>query len=880
MKIRDLLVSIGFKVDQSSKKDADNAIESIKKAAAQAGVDIDKMTESVDRATGEVGKLGDEAQDTAGDMGQVSAQGSRAMQDVSETAGRAEVSVSQLGGEAQEAAGSMGEIGGAASSAMSTVSEAAGRAEASVSQLGDEAEQVAQQTSSIGGAFQSTQQYAQSFGNVGGMSLGDFARKALGAAAGIATLGGFLKKGFDRANMLDTAKAKLDFLNKDIEGYDYDKIYEGAKAAVKGTAYGMDEAMTVAASAMGAGVKQGDDLNNYLQLISDTSAIAGTSYQEMGYLINKVTAQGKLSGEELAMLNDRGLDVVSMLSKATGKGVNEIRDSISKGEISAKEFRQVLGEEMQGAAKAMGESTLSATITNIGSSISRMSQYLMEGADGNGGIFGTLKDDLPKLLDWMQDHEEIFSKIGTVLGTAFQGVIEGVKIFLSPLKTLVDLFSKVSGHGKHIKALKPVFTVITGAVMGLVTAMGIMKGVMMVQKGLTIAATAVEAIRNGQLVLQAGATNAVTGAQMGLNAAMLASPLTWIILAIMAVVVVLVLLQKKFHIFTRFFKFMKKLGGEFVASFKEMGKAFAEIGKAILKPFIKIKDFFMGIVDFFRKKVEGIKNAFKKGGITGAIGHIAKGFFGLHIMAGKAVAKLASKVGKQFTKLGKNAKKKVSSMASSVTKKFSNMRENMKIRARKAAKDVHVAWSGMKAQAKERMEAVRTAIKNVFEKIGNFFRGLPKKALQWGKDFINGLKDGITSSIQGIVDKVEGLADKIKGFLHFSRPDYGPLRDYEQWMPDFIQGMAAGIDANKDTLLNRVHGMADDLSLMLNANVGASPGTVGGTSMRRSTIMTQNVNISNSYTGSDPRKGIVNTMKKSSADATDYMARALSYARG
>lgn len=77
-----------------------------------------------------------------------------------------------------------------------------------------------------------------------------------------------------------------------------------------------------------------------------------------------------------------------------------------------------------------------------------------------------------------------------------------------------------------------------------------------------------------------------------------------------------------------------------------------------------------------------------------------------------------------------------------------------------------------------------------------FITSLPGKAIQWGRDFINGLVDGILDAARGLVEKVKGVAGQIASFLHFSRPDTGPLREYEKWMPDFMAGLAKGIDAN------------------------------------------------------------------------------------
>ena len=89
-------------------------------------------------------------------------------------------------------------------------------------------------------------------------------------------------------------------------------------------------------------------------------------------------------------------------------------------------------------------------------------------------------------------------------------------------------------------------------------------------------------------------------------------------------------------------------------------------------------------------------------------------------------------------------------------------------------------------------QAVQDGINAAIE----FIISLPGKAIQWGRDFINGLADGILDAARGLVEKVKSIADKIASFLHFSRPDTGPLREYEKWMPDFMVGLAKGIDAN------------------------------------------------------------------------------------
>lgn len=75
---------------------------------------------------------------------------------------------------------------------------------------------------------------------------------------------------------------------------------------------------------------------------------------------------------------------------------------------------------------------------------------------------------------------------------------------------------------------------------------------------------------------------------------------------------------------------------------------------------------------------------------------------------------------------------------------------------------------------------------------------LVESALKWGKDMIQGFADGISRAKDAVGNAIHAVADKITSLLHFSRPDEGPLHNYEQWMPDFMRGLANGIDDNSN----------------------------------------------------------------------------------
>lgn len=78
----------------------------------------------------------------------------------------------------------------------------------------------------------------------------------------------------------------------------------------------------------------------------------------------------------------------------------------------------------------------------------------------------------------------------------------------------------------------------------------------------------------------------------------------------------------------------------------------------------------------------------------------------------------------------------------------------------------------------------------------SYIKSLPAKFIGWGKDMIMGLVKGITGSIGAVVGAVKNVASAIASYMHFSRPDIGPLRMYERWMPDFMAGLSRGITDN------------------------------------------------------------------------------------
>ena len=84
----------------------------------------------------------------------------------------------------------------------------------------------------------------------------------------------------------------------------------------------------------------------------------------------------------------------------------------------------------------------------------------------------------------------------------------------------------------------------------------------------------------------------------------------------------------------------------------------------------------------------------------------------------------------------------------------------------------------------------------------------------WGSDMVDGLGEGIRrrSNSSSFTSILSGLAGKIASYIHFSRPDVGPLREYEKWMPDMVKGLSNSLDKSSPTLIKSVKKMTKDMS--------------------------------------------------------------------
>ena len=156
----------------------------------------------------------------------------------------------------------------------------------------------------------------QALGDTG--KYGDAAGKTLGSKMARGTSSA-LKKGLKVAGLASLGVS----VGGAISAGSVSTIMGNALASVKGTAFGLEEAASVAASSVAAGIRPGKELEKTLKLVADASTIAGRDMGSMGLIFNKVIAQGKVQGDELMQLSGAGIPALALLSKQMGKTATE-----------------------------------------------------------------------------------------------------------------------------------------------------------------------------------------------------------------------------------------------------------------------------------------------------------------------------------------------------------------------------------------------------------------------------------------------------------------------------------------------------------------------------------------------------------------------------
>lgn len=266
--------------------------------------------------------------------------------------------------------------------------------------------------------------------------------------AAIGTIGGGLaaltaKGGFDRALNIERAQTKLKALKYDTASVD--KIMGNALASVKGTAFGLGDAASVAATLIASGIKQGGDLEGVLTTVVDAAQISGRSFQDMGVIFSQVAAKGKLQGDEMLQLMQAGIPVLQYLADHFHTTTEAASDMVSDGKVSFADFEAAMKEHIGGAAKNAGES-FDGMVGNVKAAIGRLGEQfetpLLNAATKVGGKLIPIIDQTASATGKLAD--QFAGRLDTAASIAAQKIEDLGNSIASGKTSIADLAAQAA----------------------------------------------------------------------------------------------------------------------------------------------------------------------------------------------------------------------------------------------------------------------------------------------------------------------------------------------------------------------------------------------------------------------------------------------------
>lgn len=166
---------------------------------------------------------------------------------------------------------------------------------------------------------------------------------------------------------------------------------------------------------------------------------------------------------------------------------------------------------------------------------------------------------------------------------------------------------------------------------------------------------------------------------------------------------------------------------------------------------------------------------------------------------------------------------------------------------------------GIKQWGSDLVQKGKNAVRGFVNSIGDKLGGLGDEALTWGSHMINGFISGIKSRIGNLISTVTSIPKKIRKLLHFSRPDEGPLRDYETWMPDMMDGLTQGIKSNQYKVANAMK----DVASMMDVNAYSSANVTKALNSTNTTTI--NLNVVSELDGRQVAKSVAKSVTRSTS---------------
>lgn len=335
---------------------------------------------------------------------------------------------------------------------------------------------------------------------------------AAGAAFGVKQL-------FSLSDQMTSNTARLNLIVDDGGSVEALEAKIMASAQRSRAAY-LDTASAIASMGANAGAafSGNDELIAFMEQVNKQFVIGGASAQGQSAAMLQLTqamAAGALRGEELNSILENAPGIARAIESYMGIAEGSIKQYAQEGAITA----EVVKNALFAAADETNAKFESMPMTRGQIWTSMQNRAL------------TVLDPILTKLNGIANNEQF--------STVADGALQAFSVIASVATVTLDA---VFGLGA---AIVDNWSWIEPIVWGVVTVMGIYQGIVLalaiaegIKTAATTAATFSENAHAAALAMSTGATFSATVAQYGLNAALYACPITWIVLAIIALIAV------------------------------------------------------------------------------------------------------------------------------------------------------------------------------------------------------------------------------------------------------------------------------------------------------------------------------------------------------
>lgn len=250
----------------------------------------------------------------------------------------------------------------------------------------------------------------------------------------------------------------------------------------------------------------------FADLVQKQMTIAGASTQEAANAelqLSQALGSGVLRGDELNSIFEQAPNLIQNIADYLDVPIGQIREMASEGELSA----DVVKAAIFAAADDINGKFAQMPMT-WGQAWTKMQNAAVM-------IFQTV---LQRINDAANSD---------VLADLTDGVIDAMGVIASIILTTFDTVSSVGGF------VADNWSIIEPIVYGIVAALTAYLAISAIVAAINGVMATVEGVKAAAQMMATGATFAETAAQQGLNAALMACPLTWIIVLIIALVAII-----------------------------------------------------------------------------------------------------------------------------------------------------------------------------------------------------------------------------------------------------------------------------------------------------------------------------------------------------